>query len=54
MQANDGGAVPGDERQKEESRNPSMRNRLDKSSVAQILDGIARLMGSLRFPLRPC
>jgi hypothetical protein len=29
---------------------PCMRNHLDRSSVAQSLDGIGRLAGSLRFP----
>jgi hypothetical protein len=28
-----------------------MRNHLDRSSVAQSLDGIGRLAGSLRFPV---
>jgi hypothetical protein len=28
-----------------------MRNHLEKSSVAQSLDGIGRLAGSLRFPV---
>src|SRR5262245_22276770 len=31
---------------------PCMRNHLEKSSVAQSLDGIGRLAGSLRFPRR--
>src|SRR5262245_36345205 len=30
---------------------PCMRNHLDTSSVAQSLDGIGRLAGSLRFPV---
>jgi hypothetical protein len=30
---------------------PCMRNHLDRSSVAQSLDGIGRLAGSLRFPV---
>ena len=34
-----------------ESLLPSMRNLLDRSSVAQRLDGYGRLTGSLRFPV---
>jgi hypothetical protein len=34
-----------------ESLLPSMRNLLDRSSVAQRLDGNGRLTGSLRFPV---